>query len=190
MSLLAATRIPQRSLPLTVLSAPILHRLSPRHTRSAKSEPAYPGHIPLNSFENAFLAVGSAFMSLANPRRAGTWHRPHFLRYDVIKHLVDMVAALGETTAGPVLPRLLDHMLESEEGRRILKERPRINTSTIDMTALARLPENTFGHTYVTWLERCGVTPDTRDPVRLAPISVVQLDHRPCAYVVNAGAIH
>ena len=65
-----------------------------------------------------------------------------------------------------MLPHLLDNMLEGEEGRRILKERPRINTSTVDMTALARLPENTFGHTYVTWLERCGVTPDTRDPVR------------------------
>ncbi|KAH9970570.1 ubiquinone biosynthesis protein Coq4 [Lactifluus volemus] len=76
-----------------------------------------------------------------------------------------MVAALGETTAGPVLPRLLDHMLESEEGRRILKERPRINTSTVDMATLARLPENTFGHAYVTWLDRCGVTPDTREPV-------------------------
>src|SRR5260221_8704064 len=82
-------------------------------------------------------------------------------------HPVDMVAAVGETTAaGPVLPRLLDHMLESEEGRRILKERPRINTNSIDMAALARLPENTFGRTYVTWLERCGVTPDTRGPVR------------------------
>ena len=77
-----------------------------------------------------------------------------------------MVAALGETTAGPVLPHLLDNMLASEEGRRILRERPRINTSTIDMTALARLPQNTFGHTYVAWLERCGVTPDTREPVR------------------------
>jgi ubiquinone biosynthesis protein COQ4 len=93
-----------------------------------------------------------------------------------------MVAAVGETTAGPVLPRLLDHMLESEEGRRILKERPRINTNAIDMTALARLPKNTFGHTYVTWLERCGVTPDTREPVRSRP-SIVQrrttafLDH-------------
>jgi ubiquinone biosynthesis protein COQ4 len=101
-----------------------------------------------------------------------------------------MVAALGETTAGPVLPRLLDHMLESEEGRRILKERPRINTSTIDMAALARLPENTFGHTYVTWLERCGVTPDTRDPVSLTPISVVRRNLRPCAHVDYAGAVH
>ncbi|KAH8991174.1 ubiquinone biosynthesis protein COQ4 mitochondrial [Lactarius akahatsu] len=150
MSLLAAAtrfRTPRRTLRLVGLSAPNMIRDSPRHTRHIKTEPAYPGHIPLNWFENAFLAAGSAFMSLADPRRA------------------DMVAALGETTAGPVLPYLLDNMLASEEGRRILKERPRINTSTVDMAALARLPENTFGHAYVTWLERCGVTPDTRDPV-------------------------
>ncbi|KAI0306210.1 coenzyme Q biosynthesis protein Coq4-domain-containing protein [Multifurca ochricompacta] len=148
MSLLTATRSRtlRQSLRLLGVSSYTLRVSSPRHTRSVKTEPAYPEHIPLNSFENAFLAVGSAFMSLADPRRA------------------DMVAALGETTAGPVLPRLLDHMLESEEGCRILKERPRINTNTIDMAALARLPEGTFGHTYVTWLERCGVTPDTRDP--------------------------
>ncbi|KAH9033220.1 putative COQ4 protein, responsible for restoring ubiquinone biosynthesis [Lactarius deliciosus] len=150
MSLLAAAtrfRTPRHTLRLVGLSAPHLSRDSLRHTRHIKTEPAYPGHIPLNWFENAFLAAGSAFMSLADPRRA------------------DMIAALGETTAGPVLPYLLDNMLASEEGCRILKERPRINTSTVDMTALARLPENTFGHAYVTWLERCGVTPDTRDPV-------------------------
>ena len=77
----------------------------------------------------------------------------------------DMVAALGETTAGPSLPRLRDIMLESPEGRRILKERPRINSTTVDMAELAKLPEGTFGRAYVTWLERCGVTPDTRTPV-------------------------
>ncbi|THU89667.1 coenzyme Q biosynthesis Coq4 [Dendrothele bispora CBS 962.96] len=115
--------------------------------RLSSTKPAYPGHIPLNAFENAFLAVGSAVMSLADPYRA------------------DMVAALGETTAGPVLPRLRDIMLESPEGRRILKQRPRINTSTVDMQALARLPEGTFGRMYITWLERTGVTPDSRDPV-------------------------
>ena len=77
-----------------------------------------------------------------------------------------MVAALGETTAGPVLPVLRERMLDSAEGRRILRERPRVNSSTVDMNKLAQLPEGTFGHTYVTWLERCGVTPDTREPVR------------------------
>ena len=80
-----------------------------------------------------------------------------------------MVAALGETTAGPVLPRLLDRMLENPEGRQILKDRPRVNSSTVDMDALSKLPENTLGKTYVNWLDRCGVTPDTREPVRRFP---------------------
>jgi len=80
---------------------------------------------------------------------------------------LDMVAAVGETTAGLALPRLRDIMLKSAEGRRILKQRPRVNSDTIDMDALAKLPEGTFGRTYITWLERCGVTPDTREPVSL-----------------------
>ena len=79
---------------------------------------------------------------------------------------LDMVAAFGELTAGPVLPRLRDKMLASEEGRAILKERPRINTKTVNMEALSNLPDGTFGRAYTTWLERCGVTPDTRAPVR------------------------
>ena len=78
-----------------------------------------------------------------------------------------MVAALGDLTSGPALPRLRDHMLESAEGRRILKERPRINTRTVDLSKLAQLPEGTFGRAYINWLERCAVTPDSRDPVRL-----------------------
>jgi len=80
--------------------------------------------------------------------------------------LIDMVAALGETTAGPALPRLRDAMLSDPEGRRILRDRPRINSDTVDMAWLASLPENSFGRTYLHWLERCGVTPDTREPVR------------------------
>ena len=35
------------------------------------SQPAYDGHTPLNWAENAFLAVGSAVMSLIDPRRGG-----------------------------------------------------------------------------------------------------------------------
>lgn len=76
-----------------------------------------------------------------------------------------MVAALGETTAGRSLHKLRDVMLTTAEGQRILKERPRVNSHTIDMKALAKYEEGTFGRAYVTWLERCGVTPDTREPV-------------------------
>jgi ubiquinone biosynthesis protein COQ4 len=87
-----------------------------------------------------------------------------------------MVAAFGELTAGPVLPRLRYKMLASEEGRTVLKERPRINTSTVDMDALSALPEGTFGRTYIAWLERCGVTPDTRAPVRSPCLTRVFMD--------------
>ncbi|KAF9533963.1 ubiquinone biosynthesis protein COQ4, mitochondrial [Crepidotus variabilis] len=117
-------------------------RARPMHTK-----PAYQGHIPLNWFENTLLAAGSAIMSLVDPRRG------------------DMIAALGETTAGPSLSRLRDLMLESPEGRMILRERPRVNSETINMDELASYPEGSFGRAYVTWLERCGVTPDTREPV-------------------------
>jgi ubiquinone biosynthesis protein COQ4 len=78
----------------------------------------------------------------------------------------DMIAALGETTASnALLNTLREQMLSSPEGRRILKERPRIKSDTIDLEKLALLPEGTFGRSYVTWLDRCGVTPDTREPV-------------------------
>jgi len=41
------------------------------YQRRHVAQPAYDGHIPLNWAENAFLAVGSAVMSLLDPRRAG-----------------------------------------------------------------------------------------------------------------------
>jgi len=140
------SRLSRLSVPLNIARA-VSHK-NVIATRSIGSKvPAYEGHIPLSWFENGVLAVGSAFMSLADPRRG------------------DMVAALGETTAGPSLPRLRDILLESQEGRQILKDRPRINSKTVDMSKLAQLPEGTFGRAYITWLERCGVTPDTREPV-------------------------
>ena len=44
---------------------------NPGYARSINTPPAYEGHIPVNWFENAFLAVGSAVMSLVDPRRGG-----------------------------------------------------------------------------------------------------------------------
>lgn len=62
-------------------------------------------------------------------------------------------------------------MLANPEGRQILKDRPRINTTTVDLNALAQLPQGTWGRTYKTWLERTGVTPDSREPVSLTKFS-------------------
>lgn len=143
-----ASSVSRSSARAVALSATKVAAVGNGSQRYSSTKPAYDGHTPLNWFENAFLAVGSGVVLLTNPNRA------------------DMVAALGETTAGPVLPHLRERMLESDEGRRILKKRPRINTRTVDMDALAALPEGSLGRTYITWLERCNVTPDSREPVR------------------------
>lgn len=46
------------------------------------------------------------------------------------------------------------------------------------MTYLRTLPENTVGRAYADWLDREGVSPDTRDTVRY-------IDNEECAYVMQ-----
>lgn len=91
----------------------------------------------------------------------------------------DLIAALGEATATPYfIYRLRDVMLASPTGRRILRDRPRISSQTLSMTYLRSLPSNTVGRVYVGWLDREGVTPDSRD-------SVKYIDDEECAYVMQ-----
>ncbi|KAI9703261.1 MAG: Ubiquinone biosynthesis protein [Candelina mexicana] len=100
-------------------------------------------------------------MSLLNPRRG------------------DLIAALGEATATPYfIYRLRDAMLSDPTGRRILRNRPRINSQTLSLTSLRSFPKNSVGRAYAIWLDREGVTPDTRD-------SVKYIDDEECAYVMQ-----
>ncbi|KAL8967320.1 MAG: hypothetical protein Q9183_002977 [Haloplaca sp. 2 TL-2023] len=123
--------------------------------------PKYEGHVPLTWTEKSALAIGSAITSLFDPRRG------------------DLIATLGETTASPYfIYRLRDAMLSSPAGRRILRDRPRITSQTISMQHLRTLPENSVGRAYATWLDREGVSPDTRDSVRY-------IDDEECAYVMQ-----
>ncbi|CAA3032875.1 Ubiquinone biosynthesis COQ4, mitochondrial [Olea europaea subsp. europaea] len=131
--------------PSVATSSPSTSQVRSRSTVS----PAYAGHVPINTFQRSLLAVGSAVTSLIDPYRH------------------DMVAVLGETTSNRQLPKMRDALLKGdEEGRRLLRERPRLNTETIDLNKLRGMQEGSFGRAYVAWLERCGVSPDTRDPVR------------------------
>jgi ubiquinone biosynthesis protein COQ4 len=57
-------------------------------------------------------------------------------------------------------------MLSHPTGRRILRDRPRISSKTMSLEYLRTLPDNTVGRVYAKWLDREGVTPDTRDQVR------------------------
>ncbi|KAL8784557.1 MAG: hypothetical protein Q9213_003905 [Squamulea squamosa] len=123
--------------------------------------PNYKGHVPLTLVERSALAIGSAVTSLFNPRRG------------------DLIATLGETTATPYfIYRLRDVMLSSSTGRRILRDRPRITSQTMSLQRLRTLPENSVGWAYASWLDREGVSPDTRDEVRY-------IDDEECAYVMQ-----
>ena len=105
--------------------------------------------MPLTLLERGALAIGSAFGSLRNPFRH------------------DLIASLGEATAKPYfISRLREAMLQNETGRRILRDRPRITSQSMKLEYLRTLPRNTVGRAYAAWLDREGVTPDTRDPVR------------------------
>ena len=69
-------------------------------------------------------------------------------------------------------------MLSDSTGRRILRDRPRITSQTVPMTKLRALPESSVGRAYVSWLDREGVSPDTRS-------SVKYIDNEECAYVMQ-----
>lgn len=100
-------------------------------------------------------------MSLRDPRRG------------------DLIAAFAEATAAPYfIYRLRDAMLSSPTGRRILRDRPRITSTSLNLPHLRSLPENTVGRTYISWLDREGVSPDTRSQVRY-------IDDEECAYVMQ-----
>jgi ubiquinone biosynthesis protein COQ4 len=90
-----------------------------------------------------------------------------------------MIAALGEATAQPYfITTLRDRMLAHPTGRRILRDRPRITSATLSLPQLRQLSPNSVGRTYAAWLDREGVTPDTRSAVRY-------IDDEECAYVMQ-----
>lgn len=123
--------------------------------------PNYPGHVPLTGVERAALAIGSGLISFFNPRRA------------------DTIAAFAEVTATPYfIYRLRDAMLANPTGRQILRDRPRMTSTSLNLEHLRSLPANTLGRTYVEWLDREHVTPDTRSAVRF-------VEDPECAYVLQ-----
>jgi ubiquinone biosynthesis protein COQ4 len=69
-------------------------------------------------------------------------------------------------------------MLLSSTGRRILRDRPRLTSTSLDISRLRNLPPNTLGYAYAAWLDAEGVSPDTRAAVKY-------IDDEECAYVMQ-----
>ena len=57
-------------------------------------------------------------------------------------------------------PRFLARLTEDDEGARLLRERPAIDSTAIDYGALRALPDGTLGREYVRFLDAHGLDPD------------------------------
>lgn len=79
--------------------------------------------------------MGSAAVSILDPHRG------------------DMIACLGEVTGDRAAKFMLGKMESSEEGLRILRDRPRINSRTVDLERLKNYPDGTLGKIYSDFLE-------------------------------------
>lgn len=91
--------------------------------------------IKVSEFQRLLLTAGSSIAALLDPRRH------------------DMIACLGETTGENALCSILQDMKASEEGQLILKEKPRINTKTVNLNDLKSMDVESFGHHYYKFLE-------------------------------------
>ncbi|XP_061118875.1 ubiquinone biosynthesis protein COQ4 homolog, mitochondrial isoform X2 [Conger conger] len=120
----------------------------------------YRGHISTNPLQKALLSVGSGLAALHDPYRH------------------DMVAVLGETTGHLTLLKLRDRMKNDPEGDSILRERPRIRLSTLDLSHMRTLPDGSLGREYLRFLEDNRVTPDSRADVKF-------VDSEELAYVMQ-----
>ncbi|KAF4840308.1 Ubiquinone biosynthesis protein coq4 [Colletotrichum siamense] len=157
-----------RTLPRANGALPALYAATTTTTPSSRPfsvlnrpPPNYEGHVPLNRIEKVSLAIGAGIWSLLSPYRA------------------DLIAAVGEATATPYfIYRLRDAMLADPTGRRILRDRPRMTSTTLNLDRLRQLPDNSVGRAYVGWLDAEGVSPDTRTSVRF-------IDDPECAYVMQ-----
>lgn len=120
--------------------------------------PLYPTHIPLGPLQKGAVAVFSALGALWRPQRA------------------DLVGTVAETTGQWQLQKLRDQMRESEEGRKLLEERPRVTNASV--AHCWDLPSSTFGGAYAKFMGDRNFEADDRPPVRF-------VDDAELAYVLT-----
>lgn len=115
---------------------------------STQSQKLYDEHIPLTSLQKVLLAVGSGVTAIIDPYRH------------------DLVADFGETTGHNALQWMRSRMMANDEGRLILKDKPRLRSDRVDYHKLALLPQNTLGYHYSRFYTDNKVSPDTRKVVQ------------------------
>ncbi|MEN2497441.1 MAG: Ubiquinone biosynthesis protein [Marteilia pararefringens] len=120
-----------------------LIHLQPRSLSSSSSS----SKCNLDCIQRTLLALGSMSAALMNPTRD------------------DMVACSMETFFPQRFYKVRDMMLESEEGRSILRDEPIVNKNSVDLTSLSKLSHNTFGYRYYEFMTENRFDMDQRPEV-------------------------
>src|SRR5688572_31617229 len=72
----------------------------------------------------------------------------------------DEIHRVEEITGRPAYRRLLEIVRASDEGRRMLRERPELSSEQVDYDLLRNLPAETLGGAYVRHLDGNRITAD------------------------------
>ncbi len=75
----------------------------------------------------------------------------------------DQVLVFSTYANAGSMPRRLHRFYNDPRGQRLYDEQRAIDSTTIDLDALAALPEGTLGHAYAQFLRSRGLTPDVFD---------------------------
>lgn len=122
-----------------------LRNNSPRQ----KNPKLYPTHTPLTPLQKLFLLSKSALEASSDPKNAHA------------------VAATLDITSTFGLEMLKKKKLNTKEGQRILREKPRLNDiSESRFSSLSKLPSNTFGYHYSKFMHAHGFDHTSRPPVK------------------------
>ena len=113
--------------------------------------------------KRAGIAINSALTAMRDPTRQ------------------DAVAAFGEVTGMGALVKMRNAMLLSTSGRRVLRERPIIDSNTVQQIESLNLKPSAFGSKYLEFLITNNLSPETRSKVLYIPdeeLAYVMLRYR------------
>src|SRR6185312_7711782 len=77
---------------------------------------------------------------------------------------MELVSDLTDALCVSAMSRMVERLDADAAGRRLLAERPRLDSNHVDFEGLAALPAGTRGREFAVFLRRHGITPDSFRP--------------------------
>lgn len=78
----------------------------------------------------------------------------------------DLVSITGDLSSQDALKNIKKQMEESEIGRLILHEKPRVNSETWNLEDMLKMSPNSFGFHYASWMQKHHFSSDERPVVK------------------------